>query len=865
VRNAQISQDGLERDLGHVDIPPTKPSSSGAPWKKFMAFTVVAIMVAAGFVILAPTLAPRHAQAVPNEPQDNQASIAIGGTRSVTYTISHMFESYLKQSDSTHSWEGNTPGLNLWWVPRFVTYADVVVRDHFPYVIGYGPYAAEVPAAGVTAATMKYGLYSFYRTTVDAKNLNNIGTGPGKEAAFFPILYPSWTTGLGLSGGWMNFSYYMTYTTAAEEDALVAGTSWANSYYGVTPSQFNFQGSNADDGWYIEFQGKVDFNRDAAKKFLGLTGSADLRTQFNDNNTGANLGKMNASLANYWVSDGSNTGLNDTYADYDFSIDAYPFSVFISVDPTSTASKLVLRMYTVCWGLEYLMNRYLDRIGIVSQQLGSPEDFYINGTVAPTGADIFTRFTCDYSMLAWKDPGFFSPSWMIDTMHLDYTPNNANHVTTGGKWISRYNQYMASKTFKPLYWSWSPGTITYGQSVLYYYPPMNWNLATGEKLVVNLPPETENVLGYTPYLGPGTQDTLNAGKLVELESHTVWGEIGLGSMFPATLRSSTYYNHATKTLTITGPTTFPRNPNTGVGMSALNATGTPNFQFDVMRVSNYQMAMQEPGPYVTGQTYHLLMTAKNNTGATVTDWNGTIDLTASTGTTLGASTLWFGPGSSGVVSTTVTFTTEGSKLLTATDRNNSLDVVNGLPIQVGLYHLPLAVGWNLVTVPVLGFGYKASTLGLAFGDVIASWSPATQSYDHNYIKGISPPTADFTIQPSTGYWIWVAAAKTLNLQGALPTSMQTYSFTVPAAGGWIQIGFDSVHSTWKASDITGATTNPGMYTGPAGKYITLVTRYTGSAYVSFIRGTPLNNFALTMGSGYWCWAEASGSVTYSPW
>jgi hypothetical protein len=872
VRNSLLSRDDVVRGLAFLEGAPScsiavehKITSKGLPGnlrKKLAAFTVVTIMVVAGFVILAPTLAPSHAKTAPSNPQENQAGITVGGTRSVAYTISNMFESYLKQSDSTHSWQGATPGLNSWWGARG-TYGDVVVRAKFPYVIGYSPYSSEVPPAGSGVPVMKYGLYTFYRITIDAKNLSNIGTGAGKEAAFFPILYRPWTTGLGLSGGWMNFSYYMTYTSTEEESALKSGTSWASSYYKVSGNQFDFQGANSDDGWYIEFQGKVDFNTAAAKKFLGLTGSNSLITQFTANNTGANLGKLNRSLSENWTRDGSNSGFNDTYCSYDYSLNYSPLNFFLSVDPSSSASKLVLRIYGVVWGIEYLMNRYLDRVGLMSQFVTPPEDWYLNGTIAPTGADIFSRYVSVYNMMAWKDAGFYSPAWQMDVVHIDYAPNNALHVGTDGKWVSSYNQYLPSKSppYKT-YAEWSPGTLNYGRGVAYWYPPTNWNLATGENLSIKLPPSNEAVLGYMPYLGTGTQDSLSDAKMAELQAHTVWGEIGLGTVYPNTLRNSTYYNHATKTLTITGPTSFPRNPN--AAFPSLNATGSPSFSFDVMRVSNYQMAVQEAGPYIPGQTYHLLMTAKNVTGATVTDWNGTIDLTATAGTTLGASTLWFGPGSNGVVSTTVTFTTNGSKTLTATDRGNSLDVVNSILVQVDPFSLPLTVGWNLVTVPLVGFGYKASSLGLAFGDVVTSWNPATQSYDHNYIKGISPPTADFTIAPNTGYWIWVAAAKTLSLQGVIPTSVQIYTFTVPATGGWIQIGFDSLKTTWKASDITGSGTLTGFYTGPPGKYITLVTKYTGASYISFIRGTPLNNFALVPGAGYWCWAEASGSITYMP-
>ena len=687
MRNAQFSQNDVASDLGHVDVPSTisnaieskiaLKSSSGEPWKKFMAFTVVAIMVAAGFVILAPALTPKNANAVPSDPQENQASISLGGPREVKYTISNMFESYLKESDSTHSWQGNTPGLNSWWKARFTVYADVVVRSEYPYIIGYGPYSTEVPAAGVTIPTMKYGLYSQYRTTIVANNLTNIGTGPGKEAAFFPILYSPWTTGLGLNGGWMNFSYYMTYCTQADLDAASTGTNYARTYYGATPSQFNFQGANGDDGWYIEFQGKADFNRAAAKKFLGFTGSDDLRTQFNDNNTGTNLGKMNDTLANFWISDGSNTGFNNTYCSYDFPLDLYPFSVFLSVDPSSTASKLVLRIYSIGWGLEYLMNRYLDRVGLMSYLVTSPDDWYLNGTVAPTGADIFSRYVSTYNIMAWKDSAFYGPAYLMDVAHMDYTPNNAANVGTGGKWLSRYNPYNPTKTFKPTYASWSPGTLTYGTGVCYWYPPMNWNLLAGEKLIIKLPAENKGVAGYMPYKGPGTQDTLDAPKLVELDSHIVWGEIGLGSTYPASLRSTTYYNHATKTLTIAGPTSFPRNPNTGPLMSALNATGSPNFQFDVMRVSSYVLT---PGSLLPG-TSTLRVTAYNNTGWIVTDWNGTVNLTtASSGINFAGGKSWvlvkFSAAGGGNATTQMTVTTYGSKTITSTDVNNSLDIIN---------------------------------------------------------------------------------------------------------------------------------------------------------------------------------------------
>jgi len=176
------------------------------------------------------------------------------------------------------------------------------------------------------------------------------------------------------------------------------------------------------------------------------------------------------------------------------------------------------------------------------------------------------------------------------------------------------------------------------------------------------------------------------------------------------------------------------------------------------------------------------------------------------------------------------------------------------------FNLALAVGWNFVSVPVVGFGYKASTLGLATGDMVSSWNSTTQSYDHTYIKGISPTSADFAIAPNAGYWVWVAAAKTLHLYGSVPTTMQSTVVKVPLQGGWISVGFLGLNTTRHASNIapmysgTGAVTVVAYYQPPGG-------------YIPFLIWLPtLNNFTLIPGLGYWVWITAGpgGTLSYMP-
>ncbi|MFH1580282.1 MAG: PKD domain-containing protein, partial [Thermoplasmatota archaeon] len=86
--------------------------------------------------------------------------------------------------------------------------------------------------------------------------------------------------------------------------------------------------------------------------------------------------------------------------------------------------------------------------------------------------------------------------------------------------------------------------------------------------------------------------------------------------------------------------------------------------------------------------------------------------------------------------------------------------------QAAYFTLDLVQGWNFVCVPLLGAGYKASTLGLNPGDTVSEWNPATKTYK-SHIVGV--PVNDFTIAPSTGYWINVpSGTRTLDLYGSIP-------------------------------------------------------------------------------------------------
>jgi hypothetical protein len=175
-----------------------------------------------------------------------------------------------------------------------------------------------------------------------------------------------------------------------------------------------------------------------------------------------------------------------------------------------------------------------------------------------------------------------------------------------------------------------------------------------------------------------------------------------------------------------------------------------------------------------------------------------------------------------------------------------------------LFGLSFVSGWNLVSIPSDGFVYKASTLGLKRGDVVSSWNSTLQSYDKNYIVGISPPVLDFVLNPSTGYWISTSGHERIKLNGTVPISPQSKQVTVPQGGGWVIFGLESLSMTKYASDI------PKMHDVPGG--VVTVSRYNAFAgiYESYINGVPMTDFVLTPGEAYYCWFTVSGTMTYVP-
>jgi hypothetical protein len=447
------------------------------------------------------------------------------------------------------------------------------------------------------------------------------------------------------------------------------------------------------------------------------------------------------------MAEGGPGGAYDTYTAYDYSNDIRWLE--LKIDPASTPENLIIRFWSVSWGNECLLIRYMEAANVQRFWQGWPDDWYLNITSGPDGGSVQSRAVIGYHMYATKDYQNNINGWALEASHMDWCGNSGSHQS----YQSPYSLYDPKWT-DVLHTSTAPLTKNYGLGVSYILAPLHWNLTAGEKIIIKLPDASKVLPGYYPKTS--ASDVLGAPKIAEMTANVVWGELVAGNGYPSSLKT-TYYSKATKTYTLAGPISIPVN------------------------------------------------------------WNPTY------------------PG----------ILNYGAPMFV-------MNVVNS-------YTLNLVTGWNLVSIPLTGTGLKASGLGLTNGDTVASWNPLTKSYV-SHIVGV--PVNDFTIAPSTGYWINVpAGTRTLTLQGVIPsaTPNQTRAISVPAGGGWSIIGFNSLNATWHARDvakmwsITGGVTQLASY-NPVTK-----------AYTTWVSVIPtVNNFLIVPGAGYWMLTSTSGTLSYAP-
>ena len=641
-------------------------------------------------------IAPSMSKVVAPGKDDSAKSEVNGAVRSVTYTVSRIGTSYLKPTDYSKLGQGDHTqiGINEWYIPRNVNYNDTIVHSSYPCVIAYNGYSDFLAnQAKYKYLTASWTIHMFYRLQVDAENIAGLATGAGDDPWIVPILLSG---GLAQDGGWVNMSLYQTYLTDQEFEDVQDGLHYANTYYGVDSANFSsYYHALASDGWFAEIQGTWDFSRRAAHKFMGLPATGDLRTEY-DTASNASRTKNGQNIAwawrAQWIADGDAGNPLDIYAAYDYSLYTGngPVFIWLKLDPSSTADKLVLRFWSLSWGAEYLLGRYLEQVGIYKNWETSAEDWYLNGTFCPINGDIHEIKTSTYHMTAWKDPqAYNNPTWMLAPQHYDYT---AEHL--GDYWESQFDPYYwtyYADSYRPTIMCWAPGQVNYGNAVHYWATPRDWNLTADETLVVKLPTDTS--WGIEPYWSGNY--TVPGNAALEMQANGVSGELVLGHGYPASLYSPAYYNGATKTITIPGGSSWAPNPNPGY--PSILETGSPLFYLDISPVSHYNLSIVEPGPYLAGQTYTLRVTPWDLSNNPVR-CNQTVELPAVAGVTYGTTSHTFAWGEASWDTTVVFANPNTDYTLTSQDQYFYLDISDVFTIHVG----NLIPEFPTLLIPVIG-------------------------------------------------------------------------------------------------------------------------------------------------------------------
>jgi hypothetical protein len=649
------------------DLP--KQESETAPWKKLLAYTVVVVMIVSAFVMIAPSITKKAAS--PGD-DDSAKSEVNGATRRITYEISRIGTTYLKPTDYTKLGRSDhlTSGINQWYIPRNNNYNDTIVHNSWPYVIAYNGYSANLANIGkYKYLTAMWTTHMFYQLKVDAENITGLGTGVQKD----PLIVPIFHTGADPDaddGGWVNASLYQNYLTDQEYQDIMDGVHYANTFYGVDAATYwSTWHTLASDGWFSEVQGHWDFSRRAAHKFLGLPGTGNLVTEYNAVGDAA----MAANWRTQWIADGDTNCLQDIYTKYDFDLLTGNGPVWITVKLdtfNSTADKIALWFWSQTWGAEYLLMNYLEDVGIEKNLMPSREDWNLNLTLSPTNGDVHERMTTTYHMTAWKDTAAYNnPTWMLEPQHADYTAERLLDQR-----MSRFDPYYwtyYADTWRPTRLNYAPGQTNYGKRVHYWQTPMDWNLTSDETLIIKLPSATALGWGIEPYLSSNFSVPGNAA--LEMQANGQSGEFVLGHGYPGTLYSATYYNAATKTITIPGGSTWAPNPNPGY--PTILESGSPLFMLDISQVSHYNLSIVQAAPYYIGTSYTLRVTPWDLNNNPVR-CNQTVELPAVAGVTYGASSHTFAWGEA-YWETTVSFSLASTTyVLTSRDAYFYLDITD---------------------------------------------------------------------------------------------------------------------------------------------------------------------------------------------
>ncbi|MDH3365627.1 MAG: hypothetical protein OEM29_06480, partial [Thermoplasmata archaeon] len=332
--------------------------------------------------------------------------------------------------------------LGPWYEDRFINYADEwAITDAYPYMYIW----AGEPIGNTW-------IYTNSRMNVTALNLSSSEMSMNENPVFLPYLSgPD-----GARGGTAVLDWYMNYVTRDECIDKLGTQSY--QYY---------------DGWYIELNGTITLDEQAAKSVLGVT---DSQLDTFDTWWASNGAGIKADWQEWMEYISGNQTPLDIQNSYDYYLDI----VYMTMDGKKVGDQVVLTMDTISWGMEALMFRLLRDSFLPTEWYMEDMDFHV--TIGPENGDVHLDTAVGYSMYAYEatEPAGAS-CWAWEALVQDYLESTYKHP---------YSMFDVYSDFT--YYNVAPGSLWYGDDMAWDYTPTAWNLSADETLTLEWP-DTEIV------------------------------------------------------------------------------------------------------------------------------------------------------------------------------------------------------------------------------------------------------------------------------------------------------------------------------------------------------------------------------------
>lgn len=481
---------------------------------RFLAFIAVGVMVVSGISIALPAALGNNSSSG-KSPSDITWT-GSGTQRTATYTINHLFETYLKDwnwnkshynngiltQPATVGWGSNTPGWNDWQNEttggyRLVGYGEYTVREDYPYIIVSDPNSATTANYDLYGSNSKLDTrmaiqtWAPYRLTVDVHYEPLARTGGDAthlqgNFPFVPHLGPNMNAGTRTyTGGAIKILWHGNYLTQNERDKqeetapggpgtpLTDGTDhYAQWLYGLP----QMPGWVANDGYLYELYGNISYDARAARSYLGWDGVGDVRTWFNTNKAAIEAAWHRDWLRNF--SDATSSlglGAYSIFTDYEYGLDNSGsfLGPYLKLDTlNSSATSLSVLMYTGGWGPDAVIMRLIEasnysgafsktypgtaklRSGFVDYT----EDLYLNVSATNSYSNGTFRQTTMYQMMAWEDPSssVWCGAWMWEFKHNDYMGN----FVSGSPGVPGYSNSSTESSYNSPFNKYDPDWYT---------------------------------------------------------------------------------------------------------------------------------------------------------------------------------------------------------------------------------------------------------------------------------------------------------------------------------------------------------------------------------------------------------------------